>query len=216
MVLVGTEGTFSWVDNLVGVDGVGVLSCAVGTGAGGCTFVVGAGRCVDVPDDDAEGGGTVNTRGAEAGAGATGTDLTRVEGTVAEGTCTGLIRAEDTEDCIAGANDVGILLCWLGWTDEVVAGRWRRGVTSCGCTLVEFLLSSGFDSVGTDGVGISECVGLLLLTDFTSDALGVAENCDAILFTELTLGWLNGDKGDANELVVFSSKGFCSGNGCFT
>lgn len=95
-------------------------------------------------------------------------------------------------------------------------GRWRRRVTSCGCTIVELLLSSGFASAVTDGVGISECVGLLLLAGFASEALGVAENCDAILFTELALGWLNGDKVDADELVVFSSRDLSSGNGCFT
>lgn len=88
--------------------------------------------------------------------------------------------------------------------------------SSCGCAVVELLVSSGFESVVTEGVGIPECVALLLLPDFTSDELGVAENCDAILFTELTLGWLNGDKGDAGELVVLSSKDFSSGNGCFT
>lgn len=114
MVFAGTVGTFSWVDILVGVDGAGILSCAVGIGVCGCTFVVGAGSCGDVPDDEPEGGGTANTRTDEAGAGATGTDLTRAEDTVAEGTCTGLIRVDDTDDCTAGANGVGILLCWLG------------------------------------------------------------------------------------------------------
>lgn len=98
MVLAGTAGIFSWTEILVEVDGAGILSCAVGTGAGGVTFVVDTGSCGDVPDDKPEGGGTVNTRTDGAGAGATGTDLTRVEDTVAEGTCTGLIRVDDTDD----------------------------------------------------------------------------------------------------------------------
>lgn len=114
MVFAGTVGTFSWAANLVGVDGARVLSCAVETGAGGGAFVVGTGSCVDVPDNEPEGGGTVNTRTNEVGAGATGTGLTRVEDTGATGTCTGLIRVDGTDDGIAGANVVEVLLCWLG------------------------------------------------------------------------------------------------------
>lgn len=112
MVFTGTVGIFSWAANLVAVDGARVLSCAVETGAGGCAFVAGAGICVDVPDNEPEGGGTVNTRTNEAGAGATGTGLTRVEDIGATGTCTGLIRVDGTVGGTAGAN-VAVLLCWL-------------------------------------------------------------------------------------------------------
>ncbi|KAH7982723.1 hypothetical protein HPB52_006789 [Rhipicephalus sanguineus] len=138
--------------------------------------------------DDSGGGGTGNTRTKDTGGGATGTGLTRADDTAAGGgTGTGRTLGVEIEACATEVDDdVGTLLCWLDGAEEV--GRWRRVTTVCGWATLRLLFSSVFESVQTDGVGIPECAGLLLLAGGDWVAAGAAENWEASLFTELTLG----------------------------
>lgn len=138
--------------------------------------------------DDSGGGGTGNTRTKATGGGATGTGLTRADETAdGGGTGTGRTLGVEIEVCVTEVDDdVRTLLCWLGAT--VVVGRWRRVTGVCGCATLRLLVSSVFESVQTDGVGIPECVGLLLLIGGDWVTVGAVENWEANLFTELTLG----------------------------
>lgn len=190
---IAETGAFSCTagKNCVGAAGLArtgrcVFSCGVETGtAVDCTFVEIAAGCTT---DDSGGGGTGNTRTKDTGGGATGTGLTRADGTAeGGGTGTGRTLGVEIEVCVTEVDDdVGTLLCWLGGTVEV--GRWRRVTDVCGCATLRLLFSSVFESVQTDGVGIPECVGLLLLIGGDWVAVGAAENWEANLFTELTLG----------------------------